>query len=153
MHIRGLEKSNLTEMKRLYQIQQAAYLIEAGLLGLEAHDFFPLKETFSDFKNLIDEIFVCCEDDLIVGSIFLKKTESSILISKLIVDPSFLRRGIAKALVMHCLQLHPQQDFQVGTGADNHPALQLYQTLGFMIFATETVEPNLIFVKLRRLAD
>jgi ribosomal protein S18 acetylase RimI-like enzyme len=90
------------------------------------------------------------ECDSIVGAVSIEKLDDSILISKLVVDPTFFRRGVAKALIAHCLQSYPKQHFQVGTGADNQPALRLYQSLGFKIFATEAIEHNLNIIRLRR---
>jgi hypothetical protein len=51
LSIRILEKKSLSEMSRLYQIQQAAYQSEAHLLVLETDAFPPLIKTFRDLRE------------------------------------------------------------------------------------------------------
>ncbi|MBL7544316.1 MAG: GNAT family N-acetyltransferase [Bdellovibrionaceae bacterium] len=151
MQIRPLEKKNHTEIARLYQIRQAAYTIEAGLLSIQPDLFFPLQETLNDLQNSTDEIFVSVMDGSITGAIFLEKLIASIVISNLFVDPKFFRRGIARALIAHCLSLYPKKEFHVGTGKLNSPAIRLYETFKFEPLKEKIVEPNLRIIKLRRL--
>lgn len=153
MQIRLLDKKNQIEIDRLYQIKQAAYLIEANLLGVRPDLFFPLRETINDLQNSKDEIFVSLRGGAIGGAIFLEKLGASMVISNLVVDPKFFRRGIAKALIEHCLNLYPEQEFQVSTGKLNSPAIQLYNRFNFKTIKEEIVEPNLKIVKLRRLGS
>lgn len=150
MQIRAIEKKNLSEINRLYELQQEAYKVEADRIGVRVDLFYPLKETLDELQNSTDEIFVSLADGLITGAISLEKLEGSLLISKLVVDPKFFRRGIAKALVGHCFKLYPKEEFQVGTGATNSPAINLYQSFRFEIFKEIIVEPDLRVVKLRR---
>jgi ribosomal protein S18 acetylase RimI-like enzyme len=150
MQIREFDKNNEAEVKHLFQVQQNAYRIEAHLLGVEPESFYPMKETIEALKSSPDQGFVSVFDGQIVGAIFLEKSGETIIISKLVVDPNFFRRGIAKSLVGHCLDTNPGKVFLVGTGALNLPAIQLYQNFGFKIFKEELVEVNLKFVKLKR---
>jgi ribosomal protein S18 acetylase RimI-like enzyme len=67
-----------------------------------------------------------------------------------VVDPRFFRKGIAKRLLSHCFNLFPDQEFNVGTGAANVPAIQLYRSFNFEIMREEIVDHSLKILKLRR---
>lgn len=146
--MRPFNGSNVDEIKRVFQIQQRAYSVEAKIL--ETDSFFPLQETLEEFRITTDEGYVAIFDSKIVGALFLEKSKESILISKLVIDPNFFRKGCAKALIENVLNLYPNLEFQVGTGAANTPAIQLYQKFGFEIFKQELVDGNLKVVKLRK---
>jgi ribosomal protein S18 acetylase RimI-like enzyme len=153
MQIRRANMKNKTEVGCLFRIQQAAYSIEAEILGLKPNAFFPLRETVEELQHSSDEVWVYLLDDVVTGAIFLEKSGDCLAISKLVVDPSFFRRGIAKSLVRHCLNLHLNTEFHVGTGALNRPAILLYESFDFKIFHEEIVESNLKIVKLKRPAN
>jgi RimJ/RimL family protein N-acetyltransferase len=146
--IRPIDKQNRVELENIFQLQQRAYEVEAKIL--RAKSFPPLKETIDDLKNSKDEGFVYIVGSVPVGAIFLEESESYKLISKLVIEPEFFRKGHARALVRHVLGLYPSAEFQVGTGAANDPALNLYKSLGFQIFSERMVEGNLKVVKLQR---
>ena len=150
MQIRKFDQQNTAELNQVYAIQKAAYRVEAEIIG--ALVFPPLHGTRQELANSKDEGFVCLHDNRPSGAIFLEMTTDSVLISKLIVTPEFFRRGIAKALISHCLALYPVAAFEVGTGSANYPALQLYRSFGFRIFEETTVEENIMICRLQRLA-
>ena len=116
---------------------------------LGAETFPPLHGTLQELHDSRDESYVYLVDEVAVGAIFLEMTATSVLISKLIVLPDFFRRGIARTLISHCLQLYPQTDFEVGTGSGNFPALDLYRSFGFRIFEEALLEENILICRLR----
>jgi ribosomal protein S18 acetylase RimI-like enzyme len=150
MKIRAIERNNPNEWMRLHQLQQDAYRVEAQWLGVDPETFFPVRESLDSLMKTSDDCLAAVKAGSIVGAIYFERQKSSILISKLVVDPRFFRLGIAKALLQACLELHPREEFQVGTGARNLPAIRLYESFRFQIFKRETVEGALEIVKLKR---
>ncbi len=150
MKIRVIEKNNPAEWRRVHELQQAAYRIEAEWLGADPDTFFPLQESLSSLMQTTDDGFIAVLDGLIAGAIFLEKQKTSILIGKLVVDPKFFRRGVANRMLQFCLDLHPNTEFRVGIGARNVAAIRLYESFGFRIESRARVEETLEVVKLKR---
>lgn len=148
MQIRGFNKQNEIELNQVFQIQIAAYTVEAQLLG--AADFPPLHGTRKELFESNDESFLYFKGQQPIGAIFLEKKSEFILVSKLIVCPAFFRQGVASSLLAHCLNLYPESEFQVSTGIENNPALQLYRTFGFRIFEEYLFDGQFKLCKLQR---
>ena len=148
MQIRKFDQNNTAELNQVYRIQIAAYTVEAAIIGAEV--FPPLHGTRNELRDSREEGFVYLIDEVVVGAVFLEMTASSVLIAKLIVEPVFFRRGIAKALIRYCLELYPETAFEVGTGSANFPALALYRSFGFRIFEDKLLEDGIRISRLRR---
>ena len=71
-------------------------------------------------------------------------------IHRLVVDPVFFRRGIARRLVEHLHVTVEARAFIVSTGAANSPARALYERLGYDAVGTEEVGPGLTIAHYRR---
>ncbi|MET9406196.1 GNAT family N-acetyltransferase [Streptomyces sp. NPDC002935] len=66
--------------------------------------------------------------------------EGVLEIDRVCVDPAWFRRGLASRLLAHLLtDLVPSGRVLVSTGADNLPAVALYERLGFS--RSGTIEP------------
>ncbi|MBQ8972743.1 MAG: GNAT family N-acetyltransferase [Clostridia bacterium] len=91
--------------------------------------------------NKQEIVFVAEEDDILVGFVCVQLKRSfcyanpSVEITEVFVKPEFRRRGIASRLISFAesecakhLQIH---NFELLTGANNHPARRLYQLLGY----------------------
>lgn len=148
MHIRLFNKRDLLEQKRVFQIQQQAYAVEAKILGVST--FPPLNETLEDLQRSTDEGLVAFVDEKLAGAIFLEKKENFVLISKLVVDPGFFRRGVGQSLVERSLKLYPKNPFHVRTGALNKPAIELYKKFGFKIAQERMIDDSLKIVLMKR---
>lgn len=148
MQIRKFDQNNTAELNQVYRVQVAAYTVEADIIG--AVTFPPLHGTLQELRDSKDEAYLYLVDEVAVGAIFLEMTSSSVLISKLIVEPDFFRRGIAKALIRYSLELYPETDFEVGTGSANFPALELYLSFGFRVVEETSLEGNIIISRLQR---
>ena len=148
MLIRKFNQQNTSELNQVYRIQQAAYRVEASVIGADV--FPPLHGTLQELLNSRDEAYVYELNKIPVGAIFLEMAASSVLISKLIVKPEYFRRGIARALINYCLTLYPETEFEVGTGSANFPALELYRSFGFRIFEETVLEENIRICRLQR---
>jgi len=110
-------------------VQRAAYAVEAELIGYP--DLPPLHETLEALQATAEELWLCQEDDAVVGVVGLEHGAEEMVIARLFVAPASFRRGIGSALVARALSLARGRRVRVGTGARNAPALALYERFGF----------------------
>jgi len=129
-------------------VQRAAYAIEAELIGYP--DLPPLHETLAALQATEEELWLCEEDDALVGVVGLEHGEDEMLIARLYVAPACFRRGVGSALVEHALAQAGGRRVRVGTGARNGPALALYERFGFRRTDEGSATPNLGYVELVR---
>ena len=115
--------------KEIRKIFQASYAIEAAML--KAIDFPPLKRTKSDFINSNSEFYAYYINQNIAGLIEVKNHNNLTHIQSLVVYPKYFRQGIGRELVQFVLDTYKSIAFSVETGVDNHPAIELYISLGF----------------------
>lgn len=148
MIIRSLNRSDFNELSKVLEMQLNAYRVEAELLNVESLP--PLKETIGNLDTAFNDVFLAIEGDCIVGAIFIERSDFSILISKLIVDPIHFRKGIAKRLVEDCLNRFSGKEFHVSTARENVPAVNLYQNFGFLKIKEFEVEGGLKLISFKR---
>ena len=129
-------------------VQRAAYAIEAELIGYP--DLPPLHETLAALQATEEDLWLCEEDDALVGVVGLEHGEDEMLIARLYVAPAWFRRGVGSALVEHALAQAGGRRVRVGTGARNAPALALYERFGFRRLDEGSATPNLGYVELVR---
>ena len=98
---------------------------------LKAIDFPPLKRTISQFLNSNSEFYAYYLIKNIAGVIEIENDEDLTHIQSLVVYPKYFREGIGRKLVQFVLDTYKSIIFTVETGVDNHPAIQLYTSLGF----------------------
>ena len=115
--------------KEIRDIFQASYTIEAEML--KAIDFPPLKRTISQFLNSNSEFYAYYLNQNIAGVIEIENNQDLTHIQSLVVYPKYFRKGIGRKLVQFVLDTYKSIIFTVETGVDNHPAIQLYTSLGF----------------------
>ncbi|WP_201379417.1 N-acetyltransferase [Ktedonobacter sp. SOSP1-52] len=142
----------MTQAQELLEMQRAAYLIEAELIGSFAIP--ALQEDLETLQNS-DEIFYgYWIDDRLAGAISYKKEGGLLDIYRLVVHPSYFRRGIGKALVSFVEGVEEGRErIIVSTGARNLPAKRLYEGLGFSEIGEREVIPGLwitLFEKVER---
>ena len=118
----------------VHRVGLRAYRVEADLIG---HDIPALHETVADIRVKPLRWLGCRADGVPVA--FIAWTDDDgIDIDRLCVDPAWFRRGLAAALVAELLA-RTDGDVTVSTGADNTPAVTLYERAGFA--RTGTIEP------------
>ncbi|EFH83701.1 GNAT family N-acetyltransferase [Ktedonobacter racemifer] len=130
MAIGKIQLQSIQQAQRLLEVQRAAYLVEAKLIGSSAIP--ALQEDLEALQNS-DEIFYgCWIDGELAGAISYKREGSLLDIYRLVVHPSYFRRGIGKALVSFVEEVEEGiERIIVSTGARNLPAKRLYEVLGF----------------------
>jgi ribosomal protein S18 acetylase RimI-like enzyme len=143
MNIRRLDLHDSPTAQRLLDIQQAAYAVEAALIG--SSDIPPLKETLTKLQNSAEIFYGCFVEDQLVGAISYQLDGDTLDIYRMMVHPDHFRRGIANALIEFVQKLHPEiERYIVATGAQNEPAKQLYRRHGFTEIAEKEVQPGLV---------
>ncbi|UJR87237.1 Alanine acetyltransferase (plasmid) [Sandaracinus amylolyticus] len=123
--------------QRLWQMQRAAYRIEADLIGFEAIP--PLHESLEQLIAAPLTWLGAVEDGELVGAIAYVVESGTCDINRLFVDPRFVRRGWGRRLTESVLE-HPV--VTVSTGTANTPARELYRSLGFVDVATREIAPG-----------
>ncbi|NND02227.1 MAG: GNAT family N-acetyltransferase [Acidimicrobiia bacterium] len=127
MTVRHFDVTDEAVAARVVQLQRAAYAVEAKLIGFDGIP--PLHDTVADVQAHKIVWVGAFQGDNLVGGLGYSDDGPVRDIDRLFVDPAEARRGIGRALVSSVLD-HPE--LHVSTGAANHPARELYESLGFV---------------------
>lgn len=123
-----MDHQNKEIAKEIQQIQQAAYRVEAELIGF---DGIPqLYESFAEIQNST-ETFTGYSEGSLQGVISYQVKEGIVDIHRLVVSPMHFRKGIGKKLVGYLLEHYEGYGLTVSTGTANIPAITLYKAFGF----------------------
>jgi ribosomal protein S18 acetylase RimI-like enzyme len=132
---------------RIVEIQQAAYRVEADLIGF---DGIPqLAETADRIQALGNMHWIgAFVDDVLVGIIAWEQDGHDVDIDRLAVDPQHARQGLGRRLV----QSVPATGVtSVSTGHANGPAVNLYSREGFEQVGSVAVAPGVRITRLQRI--
>lgn len=144
-----LDHSDVAVARQIKHLHDAAYAVEARLLGVE--EFPPLNRKLKSYSNASSSFFGYIRDGHCAGSIEIETGEPSIItISSLVVDPNCSRQGIATKLVMHVLDMAGGMRVAVSTAEENYPAIRLYEGLGFRKTERWTTHDGLRIVELAK---
>lgn len=118
--------------EEVLRLQKQAYKVEAAYIG--TFDIPPLKETLNELLNSGEKFIGYFVEDTVAGVLSYKFKKGVIDIHRVMVHPSFFRRGIARSLIKHVENKMDSAEFViVSTGAKNLPAVKMYQRLGFEV--------------------
>jgi ribosomal protein S18 acetylase RimI-like enzyme len=115
--------------KQIHAVSQAAYALEAERIGCA--EFPPLRETLDKLRQCSDTFLVFQQAGRIVGALAFDGTSDPVLITRLVVSPEHLRRGIATALLTELERRLPAVRLKVSTALANTAAVSLYERLGY----------------------
>ncbi|MGG0718102.1 GNAT family N-acetyltransferase [Robertmurraya massiliosenegalensis] len=112
------------------ELQKQSYQVEAELIG--SYEIPPLKEALEQLVSS-DELFIgYFIEGRLVGVLSYKVIKGVIDLHRVMVHPSYFRKGIAKSMVKHVEKQYEDALFMiVSTGAKNLPAIEFYKRLGF----------------------
>jgi len=117
------------EAQQVWQLQQAACRVEAGVIGCER--FPPLDETVADLRAAEENFLLAYEHGALIGALSGAAQEGEFLITRVLVHPGHMRRGIARNLLYTLFASLPEHTACVVTAEANFPALALYRSFGF----------------------
>lgn len=125
--IRRLDLSDPDTLRGLWELQRAAYAVEAELIGFDAIP--PLHESPDDLRSC-GESFLGTEG--LTGAVsWVRLDDGTLDICRLVVHPRAHRTGVASALLDELDRLEPAARTVVATGTANLPAVALYRRRGF----------------------
>lgn len=119
-------------VEQLWSLQHSAYRLEAKAVGLTETP--PLPDTFDSIRTSRDVFFgELSEDDELLGAIAVRdELPGTLEITRLMVHPGHLRKGIGAKLLQYVLTVHrDKQGFTVTASTLNAPAVALYRKFGF----------------------
>ena len=128
--IKKLDHTNVKIATEIRTVFQVSYAVEAELL--KAKEFPPLKRTINEFLESKNDFYGYLIDDVVGAVIELINIGKSIHIQSLVVDPKFFRQGIAQSLISYLFESFESEIYTVETGAENQPAVTLYEKNGFV---------------------
>lgn len=125
--------------RRIRDLQRASYAVEAELIGFD--QMSPLVEEVEDITNLTLTILGSIDGTELQSLLGYSRAGGVIDIDRLAVHPSCFRRRIGRSM-MDALHLREgdASRFEVSTGAENRPAINLYRRLGYERVAVETAQ-------------
>jgi len=127
-------------VEQIWSLQHTAYRLEALAIGLASYP--PLRDTFDSIRSSSEDFYGYMSDrpegdtggGELMGVISISTESSgSLSITRLMVHPDHMRRGIGAALVSSILDRYDDiRHFTVTAGTLNAPAVALYCKFGFM---------------------
>jgi ribosomal protein S18 acetylase RimI-like enzyme len=147
--ISPLDLTDRTLAERLLVIQHAAYAVEAELIGFDGIP--PLQEDLASLMSSAEHWLGRYDGDVLVGAVAYEfPDDDTVEISRLIIDPSYARRGHGRALLDHLDQHEPRPTSLVSTGSANIPAVTLYKSRGYHEIARIEVAPGIEVTQFER---
>jgi GNAT superfamily N-acetyltransferase len=98
---------------------------QGRLLALVAVSFDPLLAFYPETRNPRKR-------DALLEECGLREDENVLIIHRLMVDPSFERKGLAKALIRYLESLYPHRLWVFCAYPPNHKAIAFYEKMGFL---------------------
>lgn len=128
--IKSIDFNDARLVRELYELQRAAYLVEAKLIHF--YDIPPLNETIDELTECDETFFGYFEKNELAGALSFTIDEHELSVCRMIVHPNHFRKGIAQKL-LHAVE-NRNKDIsilKVATGKENLPARALYLKNGF----------------------
>ncbi|MFH0176626.1 GNAT family N-acetyltransferase [Streptomyces cacaoi] len=146
-----LDLADETTAVAVHRIGRRAYAVEADLIGF---DGIPaLRESLKEMQaQPLRWLGAKTDGGQIVAFVAWQHlaADGGIDIARVCVDPAWFRHGVASRLLEHLLAAPaPSGHVLVSTGADNSPAIALYERHGFSRVGTTEPAPNLRMAQFR----
>jgi GNAT superfamily N-acetyltransferase len=130
IRIQPLDLTRVAVAERVIAMQRRAYAIEARLIGFAGIP--PLHEPLAALQATDERFLGADVDGTLAGAVAYASAGATLDITRMMVDPDYHRRGIARALLLAVFEVDPNaRTFTVSTGAANAPAIALYTGMGF----------------------
>jgi ribosomal protein S18 acetylase RimI-like enzyme len=138
--------------RALVKLQQAAYRVEAALIGLA--DLPPLRDDAAALRRSGETFLGAYDQGVLSGAVSYRLEGGTLDIHRLVVDPARFRRGIGRRLLAAAEARAPRPGrVVVATGAANAPALALYATAGYRETGRREVATGVFLSSLEKTLD
>ncbi|MFC6457518.1 GNAT family N-acetyltransferase [Paenibacillus vulneris] len=129
------------QVLELLMLQQLSYRVEAERIGFD--EIPPLFDSPKTIRESGEQFFGYYEGQQLAGAVSVKQGTKELTICRLMVHPSFFRRGIATQLLQYAEQFAmPGMAVKVSTGTNNEPAVLLYGKHGYEAGQVLEIAPN-----------
>ncbi|WP_284638114.1 GNAT family N-acetyltransferase [Paenibacillus silviterrae] len=140
--IRELEITKKEVAEQVLAVQIPAYTVEAEII--EFHGIPQLSESIDSLSKSDENFYGYFSNGELIGVISYTVDIEIIDIHRLVVLPSFFRRGIARKLLDFIEALEKDANiFLVSTGKKNIPAKNLYLSNGYKQIYDKEVAPGI----------
>jgi ribosomal protein S18 acetylase RimI-like enzyme len=143
--ITKLNITNKKTAKNILHVQIPAYKVEAEIMSF--YGIPQLKDTVETIMNCRETFLGYYAEGELAACLSYTETQNDIHICRLVVHPDHFRKGIAKKLVQHIIDLANNKKIFLSTGSKNVPAKNLYKLFGFVEIKDVEVAPT-IFITL-----
>ncbi|MCS7461383.1 GNAT family N-acetyltransferase [Paenibacillus doosanensis] len=128
--IRSIDLSNDQLVLELLMLQQLSYRVEAERIGFD--EIPPLWDSPKTIRESGEQFFGYFIEEQLAGAVSVKQSAKELIICRMMVHPSFFRRGIAGELLRFAEGCAvPGLPIKVSTGTKNDPAIRLYRKYGY----------------------
>ncbi|MFF0219731.1 GNAT family N-acetyltransferase [Streptomyces vinaceus] len=143
--LRELDLTDDATAASVHAVGRRAYAVEADLIGFS--EIPTLRETLQELRaQPLRWAGALTDDGELAAFVAWQQPapDDDVDVHRVCVDPARFREGLASKLFAHLLAAWtPSVDVLVSTGADNLPAVALYERLGFSRVGTSHPAPGL----------
>ncbi|MFB7781992.1 GNAT family N-acetyltransferase [Streptomyces vinaceus] len=149
--LRELDLTDDATAASVHAVGRRAYAVEADLIGFS--EIPTLRETLQELRaQPLRWAGALTDDGQLAAFVAWQQpaSDDDVDVHRVCVDPPWFREGLASKLFAHLLTAWtPSADVLVSTGADNLPAVALYERLGFSRVGTSHPAPGLRMAEFR----
>ncbi|MBO6598022.1 MAG: GNAT family N-acetyltransferase [Pseudomonadales bacterium] len=139
---------NAKKADQIHKIFQAAYRVEAELIGVET--FPPLDRTKTEVRASMNDFYSIADAGDLMGIMEIEEpfgSNKTSTIASLAVSPSYSRKGIGQSLIKFAIEQN--SSLIVTTAEKNIPAIKLYEKMGFVLSRQFLAPGNISIVEFR----
>jgi ribosomal protein S18 acetylase RimI-like enzyme len=144
--------AEISDMAEILDLQKRAYQSEAVLY--DDWTIPPLTQTQKQINQEFNKMtfLKVCDSGRLIGSVRASLHDGACHIGRLIVHPAFQHRGIGTQLMLAIETEFPSaRRFEVFTGSRSEGNIRLYEKLGYHIFRTDQLSPQVDLVFMEKL--
>ncbi|MDG4657043.1 GNAT family N-acetyltransferase [Ectobacillus antri] len=138
--IRSIDVLHIQTAKALWNLQRTSYAVEAELIGF--NEIPPLHESLEELQACGEIFLGYYIETQLAGAISYTVESQELTICRLVVHPTYFKKGIATKLLSNLIEKQPYPVYYVSTARDNIPAICFYKANGFCWINDIEVVPN-----------
>ena len=139
--------ADISDAVEILELQKLAYKSEAALY--DDWSIPPLTQTLDEIKKEFGEMtfLKACDFGRLIGSVRASINGGACNIGRLFVHPEFQHKGIGARLMLAIETEFPHaKRFELFTGSKSEGNIRLYERLGYRIFHTDRLSPQVELV-------